>query len=258
MSAICRKFSSSIFRVSTQYPFRAQAFNHRFISLKTPRNTEIDLSFGLVSPLPPVKTTLVMKKFFSTIEQAIEGGITYVQLWGPNNDLQASLPIVIDLKNLTNRKNIPLIVNNCFHLALQTDLGVHLGQNDFCYHKARQLLPHKPIGLTVNSWSQVVDAQNTNITYLGVQIFHSQNTKPAKPMDPPPWGLEGAAKVISYTRHRVVLIGNITLATLPSIIPILRPGVGIAVAGEIMRAPDPYATTRAIHSLIKDKLQKAA
>lgn len=257
MSAIFR--SSFLFnglRNTTRVNFKRFFPTQRFIPQAIGYHSPIDLSFGLVTPLPTIKTDSVVKEFFSTIEQALEGGVSYLQLWGPNETLQASLPIVLDLKKIASKRNIPLIVNNCADIALKAGLaGVHLGQKDLPYRDARQLLGQSSvIGLTVNTWEDVLAAQNLDVTYIGVQIFPSRYTKPPKSTDVPTWGLEGAEKIIAFTRHRVVLIGNITLTTLPTVKKVLRPGVGIAIAGEIMRAANPYSTTRAVCSLILQKL----
>jgi thiamine-phosphate pyrophosphorylase len=245
MSAVCRSFFlfSGLF---SGHVSRRSFCTKRFV-------TQIDLSLGLVAPLPSVKTDSVIQTFFSVIEKAQEGGISYIQLWGPNTELQASLPTVLSLKKLADRRNIPIIINNCVDVALQAGLaGVHLGQKDLPYHLARHHLgPSATIGLTVNTWKDVLTAQDLDVDYLGVQLFPSKHTKPPRSTDIPPWGLQGVRRITAFTRHPVVLIGNITLENLPTVIELLRPGDGIAVAGEIIRAKDPYVTAKKIDSLIK-------
>lgn len=256
MSAIFRATISFIgLRTATTVNFKRFFSTQRLIPRVVGNHSPIDLSFGLVTPLPTLRIDTVVKAFFSTIEQALEGGVSYIQLWGPNEALQASLPIVLDLKKIACKKNIPIIVNNCADIALKAGLaGVHLGQKDLPYRVARQLLGPSPvIGLTVNTWEDVLAAQNLDVTYVGVQVFPSKHTKPPKSTDTPTWGLEGAKKVIAFTRHQVVLIGNLTLTTLPAVKEMLRPGVGIAMAGGIMRAANPYSTTKAVHSIILQK-----
>lgn len=254
MSAIFRSvFSFKGLHTPTAVNFK------RFFSTQRFSPTPIDLSFGLVAPLPTTKTDSIVKAFFSTIEQAVEGGVSYLQVWGPNQTLQDSLPIILELKKI-GKRNIPLIVNNCADIALKAELaGVHLGQKDLPCNAARRLLgPYSVIGLTVNTWEDVLAAQNLDVTYIGVQLFPSKHTKPPKSTDTPTWGLEGAEKIIAFSRHKVVLIGNITLITLPAVKKLLRPGVGIAIAGEIMRSANPYSTTRKVHSLISELLAGGA
>lgn len=211
------------------------------------------LTFGLVAPLPQVQTAATLKTFFTTIEKARDGGISYIQLWGPNQALYSSYPLILTLKELADRKNLPIIVNNCADIALKAGLaGVHLGQKDLSCLSARQLLgPKATIGLTVNTWDDVLRAEMLDVNYLGVQVFPSNQTKPPRSADAPPWGIQGARKVIAFTRHPVVLIGNITRKNLPQIKEILRPVDGIAMAGEIMRAEDPLHTAREISNLMK-------
>lgn len=260
MSAVfCSFFSFNRFQFKTILKFSQSYCGVRYKSYAISKSSNaIDLSFGLVAPLPSITTKIVVTAFFSTIEKALTGGVSYIQLWGRNVDLQASLPIISELNTLANEKHVPVIVNNCTDIAHRLGLaGVHLGQKDLTYSIARRYLgPLATIGLTVNTWEHVLAAQHLTVDYLGVQIFASKHTKPPKVTDTPPWGTEGVKKIAAFTRHRIVLIGNITLENLPTIIQLLRPGDGIAIAGEIMRAKDPYMTAREVYSLMLKNSQK--
>ncbi|MBS0629109.1 MAG: thiamine phosphate synthase [Verrucomicrobia bacterium] len=215
---------------------------------------KINLRFGLVAPIPQIQTKARTTSFVNLIEKALEGGISYIQLWGPNQVLQSSYSLVEKVNEIAALRNIPLIINNCADIALKANLaGVHLGQRDISYPIARQILGSAAIiGLTVNSWEDVVRAQTLDVTYLGVQVFPSKWTKPQQITDPQPWGIEGAKRVISCTRHPVVLIGNLTQENLNGIAQHLRPQDGIAMAGEIMRAADPAVKVREISRLIEE------
>ena len=69
------------------------------------------LTFGLVAPLPQVQTAAALKTFFTTVEKAHEGGISYIQLWGPNQALYSSYPLILTLKELADRKNLPIMTS---------------------------------------------------------------------------------------------------------------------------------------------------
>ncbi|MFC2049158.1 thiamine phosphate synthase [Chlamydiota bacterium] len=81
---------------------------------------------------------------------------------------------------------------------------MHLGQKDLDYAQARRFLGSRAIiGLTVDTWDDVLKAEEFDVDYLGVQIFPSKHTKPASVSI---WGLEGLRKIRALSRHRIVTI----------------------------------------------------
>src|SRR5579872_186795 len=103
------------------------------------------------------------------VEQAVQGGVTHVQL----REKTLSLPAVIELgrahKILLDRYSIPLIINDYVEVAQLLDAaGVHVGQDDMPYAQARaQLGPHKIVGLSVTNLAEA-QAAPKDATYLGV------------------------------------------------------------------------------------------
>ncbi len=242
-----RLYASRAFALS----FRSH-FTRGFVKASRLSACPINLKLGLVTPIPISKRESVVRNFLTLIDQVSRAGISYIQLRNIESEIRASVPMILKVKELCDPFGVPLIINDCADVVFKHKLrGVHLGQLDLPTNLARFFLPDPvTMGLTVNTWQDVMTAQMAEVNYLGVQLFTSNVTKPHKFIDPPPWGLEGAKRVINYTRHKVVLIGNITLENLSTVSSILRPGDGIAMAGAISRANNPFEVTKTALSII--------
>ena len=67
----------------------------------------------------------------SQVEEAILGGVTLVQLREKHTTGEELLALAQRVKKVTDRYNVPLIINDYVDIALQIDAaGVHLGQSD--------------------------------------------------------------------------------------------------------------------------------
>ncbi len=71
---------------------------------------------------------------------------------------------------------------------------------------ARRLLgPDAIIGLSVETWEDVVAAQALDVNYLGISPVFATPTK----MDTgEPWGLEGIKRIKRFSRYPLVGIGG--------------------------------------------------
>ena len=77
------------------------------------------------------------------VEQAIAGGCTMVQLREAETSALEFYQLAVDIKAVTDRHHIPLIINNRIDIALAIRAaGVHLGQNDI--PTARRPPHHRP------------------------------------------------------------------------------------------------------------------
>ena len=169
------------------------------------------------------------------VEQAVQGGVTHVQLREKSTDLQTVTEIAMNLKRILDKHGIPLIINDYVSVAKEVDAaGVHVGQDDISCIQARQILgPSKIVGLSVTNFDEAVVAQAYPVDYLGVgPIFVSQT----KPDAAPPIGLEGLAKIKNYSRHTLVAIGGINHKHAKTI---FKMGVGIAIVSAICAASNP-------------------
>ncbi len=119
------------------------------------------------------------------VEQAILGGITCVQLRDKTASKEDFLAQAVALKAVTDRYDIPLIINDYVDIAKQIDAaGVHIGQSDLSLKQARQILgKDKIIGVSARTVEQAQKAQAEGASYLGVgAIFGTMTKADAKPL----------------------------------------------------------------------------
>ena len=114
-----------------------------------------------------------------SIEQAIKGGVTLVQLREKSVSTKEFLEIALQVKDVTSRYGIPLIINDRADIALAVDAdGLHVGQDDLPLIKARELVgPDKIIGVSVSTVAEAVLAQQQSADYLGVGAIFPTLTK---------------------------------------------------------------------------------
>lgn len=86
---------------------------------------------------------LAKKPVEVVVEEAIKGGADCVQLREKNIDTKEFVEIAQMIKYITDRYNVPLIINDRIDVALAVHAyGVHLGQDDMPLTIARKIVPH--------------------------------------------------------------------------------------------------------------------
>lgn len=113
------------------------------------------------------------------IEQAIQGGVTLVQLRFKNLLGGEFLELASQVKQVTDKYNVPLIINDRLDVAMAVDAaGIHLGQSDLPLTVAKQLWrPDKIYGVSTKSVEQAIKAEQDGATYIGVGAIFPTNTK---------------------------------------------------------------------------------
>ena len=91
-------------------------------------------------------------KFFNILENALDGGVTVVQLREKSVNSRMFFKRALKAKDYCNKYNVPLIINDRLDIAISVDAdGVHLGQQDLHYTLARKILgKEKIIGVSVS------------------------------------------------------------------------------------------------------------
>ncbi|WP_353894061.1 thiamine phosphate synthase [Proteinivorax hydrogeniformans] len=117
--------------------------------------------------------------FCEQVARAILGGVSFVQLRAKNSSTKDMLLVGRALKKLTDKYNIPLVVNDRLDVALLINCnGVHLGQQDAPIKEARELLGReKIIGATTKTIKQAILAQNAGADYVGAGALFTSSTK---------------------------------------------------------------------------------
>jgi thiamine-phosphate pyrophosphorylase len=188
------------------------------------------------------------KEMQDVIMQALKGGVTAVQLREKGLSTRSFVEEARRIKALTAPFNVPLIINDRIDVALAAGAdGVHIGQEDMPYGMARNLMGKQAIiGLSVETWEEVEQAQHLEVDYLGVSPVFQTPTKTDTKGD---WGLEGLARIKRYSRHPLVAIGGINASNAADVI---RAGADcIAVVSAICSAPDPLKATQELNRLIQ-------
>jgi thiamine-phosphate pyrophosphorylase len=111
--------------------------------------------------------------------------------------------------------------------------------------------PKAIIGLSVETWDDVVEAEALDINYLGVSpVFET----PTKTDTKGNWGLEGLARIKAYSRHPLVAIGGLNASNAKE--TVMAGADCIAVVSAICAAPDPLRASREINDIIQAALKK--
>ncbi|MDO4949080.1 MAG: thiamine phosphate synthase [Bacteroidales bacterium] len=205
-----------------------------------------DLSLYLVTD----RTLLHGRDLVKTVEQAVQAGVTMVQLREKDCSTACFVALAEALRHALRPYNVPLIINDRIDVALAVDAdGVHIGQSDMPYETARRLLGHdKIIGLSVENLQQVKEANGLDVDYIGISPVFATDTKTDTAR---PFGLDGLREALSVSEHPTVAIGGMNERTIPEVMDC---GVdGVALVSAIIASNDVCSATRRLRSLVPDK-----
>ena len=113
---------------------------------------------------------------YHQVEQAIQGGVTFVQLREKELDEDQFLEEAKEIQGLCRKYHVPFVINDNVKIAAQIDAdGVHVGQSDMAAGDVRKKLgPDKIIGVSAQTVEQALLAQKMGADYLGVgAVFHT-------------------------------------------------------------------------------------
>ena len=193
---------------------------------------------------------LAGKDFFYSLEQALLGGVTLVQLREKHLATGDYYQLALRAKYLCDKYRVPLLINDRVDIALAVDAaGVHIGQSDLPLAVARKILGEKAvIGVTAHNVQEAVAAQEQGADYLGVGCIFPTVTK----LDTTLIGLSGLQEICRATTIPVAGIGGIHANNAREVI---RAGAhGIAVASGIMGEVDIMGTVGLFLFALQDAL----
>lgn len=176
----------------------------------------------------------------AVVEASLQGGTNIVQYRDKDADDTERLEIAHQLRQLCDRYNALLIINDRVDLALAAGAdGVHLGQHDISIALARQILgPQRLVGRSTTNPEEMQQAIAEKADYIGVGPVYETPTKVGK-----------AAAGLEYVRHAVAnasipwfAIGGIDTNNL---LEVLSAGAErVAVVRAIMEAEQPTLVTQ--------------
>lgn len=185
------------------------------------------------------------RELLDSVEAAINGGVTLVQLREKDMNAYDYYNMAIKVKGLVSKYGIPLIINDRVDIALAMGAdGVHLGPEDLPVNIARELMgPDKIIGASANCVEEALAFQEQGADYLGVGALFSTATK----SNTEHVSLEQLKLIKEALRIPLVGIGGINFANAPLV---KATGVnGIAVASTILGSENIFEAARLLRNI---------
>ena len=135
----------------------------------------IDYSIYLVTD----EACLHGRPLLECVEEALAAGVTLVQYRAKAADGGVLYAEACKLKELCDKYNVPLIINDRLDIALAVGAaGVHLGQDDLPCAVARRLLGEDfIIGVSAHNPAEAVQAVSEGAEYLGCGAVFGTATK---------------------------------------------------------------------------------
>lgn len=188
------------------------------------------------------------KNLLEQVKEALEGGITCVQLREKHIDNKEFLKEALEVGNICKKYGVPFIINDNVEIARRSDAdGVHVGQSDMNVKAVREIVgDSKIIGVSVETVEQAIIAEKDGADYLGVGAVFQTSTK-------------NDAGAVSYNTLKdicetvsipVVAIGGICE---DNVLKLKGSGVdGIAVVSAIFGSDDITSSARQLRKLSLD------
>ena len=176
-----------------------------------------------------------VEKFLKTIEEAIKGGVSVVQIREKTADTLDFYNLALKVKEITTKYNIPLIINDRVDVALAIDAeGVHIGQSDMPCDVTRTLVGHdKIVGVSAATIEEAKKAEKDGADYIGTGAVFPTATKD----DAPKITKKDLKEIVDSINIPVVAIGGITIENASELIDT---GIsGLSVVSAIMSSDDP-------------------
>lgn len=149
------------------------------------------------------------KNFLHVAEKAILGGVDVIQLREKNLTSELYLAKAKQLKEITDKYTIPLIINDNLEVAQKVGAdGIHVGNRDISPRGIREVWysPGPLVGYSIENLEQLKNEQIPLSDYLGISPVFNTETKKDTIAE---WGLKGIVEIRQRTDKPLVAIGNI-------------------------------------------------
>ena len=205
---------------------------------------QLDTSLYLVTD----STGLSEEVFLAKVEQALQGGVTFLQLREKERSTRDYIRLARQVHVIARRHHVPLLVDDRVDVALAAEVdGVHVGQSDMPVWQARKFLgPDKIVGATAKTVPQALEAWEQGADYLGVGAIYPTTTKVVTVIT----STETLGEICKAVPIPVNAIGGLT----PHNLGVLKgTGIqGICVVSAIMKAADPKAAAEELRQAFND------
>ena len=188
------------------------------------------------------------EEFLHSLEEAILGGVTFVQIREKNKSTAEYIDIVSKALEITRKHKVPLVVDDRVDVVLATGAdGVHLGKEDMDVVTARKILgDDKIIGATTKTVEQALAAYKAGADYLGVGAIYPTTTK-VKTVLTSTETLADICKAVPIPANAIGGLNKGNLGVLAGI-----PIAGICVVSAIMKAADPRKAAAELVKAVKE------
>lgn len=174
-------------------------------------------------------------EFLLRIEQALQGGVTLLQLREKEKSTREYLELAEKVHALARRYDVPLIIDDRVDVALAIEAeGVHVGASDMPVALARKLMGrNKIVGATAKTVPWAEEAFGQGADYLGVGAIFPTTTK-VKTVFTSTETLRDICHAVPIPVNAIGGLNKNNLGVLAGI-----PIAGICVVSAIMKAEDP-------------------
>ena len=182
------------------------------------------------------------------VEQAILGGVTFVQLREKELEYDAFLQLALEVKAVCQKYGVPFVINDDVQIALESGAdGVHVGQSDMAAAKAREVLGEEAlIGVSVHTVEEALEAVRQGADYLGVGTMFPTTTKP----DAEGVSFDTLRNICRQSNLPTVAIGGIGAHNIDKL---SNSGIcGIAVVSAVFAAPDVREAAAKLSKRVKE------
>lgn len=187
-------------------------------------------------------TGLSEAEFLAKVEQALQGGVTFLQLREKKRSTREYIHLAREVHVIAKRYQVPLVVDDRVDVALAAEVdGVHVGQSDMPVWQARKILgPDKIVGATAKTVPQALEALEQGADYLGVGAIYPTTTKVVTVIT----STDTLGEICKAVPIPVNAIGGLNQDNLGVLKGI--PIQGICVVSAIMKSADPKAAAKGL------------
>lgn len=190
------------------------------------------------------------KDFFDAIAQALKGGVTLLQVREKEIDSKDFYTIALKLREITQKFNVPLIINDRLDIALAVDAdGLHIGQSDLPINVVRNLLgKSKILGYSASNVEEALYGEKMGADYIGAGAVFPTNSK----LDAgDSIGLAGLKEIVESVQIPVVGIGGISMGNISDVKA--TGAMGISLISGILSQKDTYKAAKELIQQWKKK-----
>ena len=185
------------------------------------------------------------KTLYEQIKEALENGVTCVQLREKNLDEANFIEEAKKISVLCRQYNTPFIVNDNVNVAIASNAdGIHIGQEDMGLKDVRKIVGENMIiGISAHTVEEAKFAQENGADYIGIGAVFETSTK--NDVDVIPY--EKVKSICDAVDIPKVAIGGINAE---NILKLKGSGIdGVAVVSAIFGAKDIGKATKELYTL---------